>query len=44
VFWRRLPTHVVWADPDWLARGERLVHSELPAMPVEPAVFAAAAS
>jgi uncharacterized protein (DUF2235 family) len=43
-YWRRLPTHVVWADPDWLARGERLVHSELPAMPVEPAVFAAAAS
>jgi uncharacterized protein (DUF2235 family) len=43
-YWRRLPTHVVWADPDWLARGERLVRSELPAVPLEPAVFAAAAS
>jgi uncharacterized protein (DUF2235 family) len=42
-YWRRLPAHVVWADPDWLARGERLVHFE-PAAPVEPAVLAAAAS
>lgn len=24
-YWRRLPARVVWADPDWLARGERLV-------------------
>jgi uncharacterized protein (DUF2235 family) len=43
-YWRRLPAHVVWADPDWLARSERLVHTEPPAVPVEPAEFAAAAS
>jgi uncharacterized protein (DUF2235 family) len=43
-YWRRLPAHVVWADTDWLARSERLVHAEPPAAPVEPAVFAAAAS
>ena len=24
-YWRRLPSRVVWADRDWLARGERLV-------------------
>ena len=24
-YWRRLPEHVVWTDPDWGARGERLV-------------------
>jgi len=23
-YWRRMPARVVWADPDWLARGERL--------------------
>jgi hypothetical protein len=40
-YWRRLPGHVLWADTDWLARGERLVHAEPPAMPVEPAVLAA---
>jgi uncharacterized protein (DUF2235 family) len=27
-YWRRLPGHVVWADTDWLARSERLVHAE----------------
>src|SRR5258705_136169 len=43
-YWRRLPAHVVWADTDWLARSERLVHAEPPAAPVEPAVLAAAAS
>jgi hypothetical protein len=26
-YWRRLPAHVVWADIDWLARSERLVHA-----------------
>lgn len=24
-YWRRLPARVVWVDPDWLARGERLI-------------------
>jgi len=43
-YWRRLPAHVVWADTDWLARSERLVHAEPRAAPVEPAVLAAAAS
>jgi uncharacterized protein (DUF2235 family) len=27
-YWRRLPAHVVWADPDWVARGERLIETE----------------
>jgi hypothetical protein len=43
-YWRRLPAHVVWADTEWLARSERLVHAEPQAAPVEPAVLAAAAS
>jgi uncharacterized protein (DUF2235 family) len=24
-YWRRLPSRIVWADDDWIARGERLV-------------------
>ena len=43
-YWRRLPAQVVWADMDWLARSERLVHSEAPAAPAETAALAAAAS
>ena len=43
-YWRRLPAHVVWADPDWLARGERLVQAEPVAAPVEAPELAAAAS
>jgi hypothetical protein len=43
-YWRRLPAHVVWADPDWLARGERLVHTEPATVPAEAEVLAAAAS
>jgi Uncharacterized alpha/beta hydrolase domain (DUF2235) len=43
-YWRRLPAHVVWADPDWLARGERLVQAEPAAAPVEARELAAAAS
>lgn len=23
-YWRRLPAHFVWADPEWAARAERL--------------------
>jgi len=34
-YWRRLPAHVVWADTDWLARGERLVPAESPKVPAE---------
>jgi hypothetical protein len=40
-YWRRLPGHVVWADTDWLARSERLVHAEVPA---EAALLASVAS
>jgi uncharacterized protein (DUF2235 family) len=43
-YWRRLPSHVVWADTDWVARSERLVHAEPAPAPAEPAVLAAAAS
>ncbi|MDY6997639.1 MAG: DUF2235 domain-containing protein [Actinomycetota bacterium] len=24
-YWRRLPSRIVWADPDWAARAERLI-------------------
>ncbi|MFG1930056.1 phospholipase effector Tle1 domain-containing protein [Mycobacterium sp. NPDC048908] len=40
-YWRRLPAHVVWADTDWLARSERLVHT---GPTVVPQVVVAAAS
>ena len=43
-YWRRLPAHVMWADVDWLARGERLVHAEPAVTDARPAVLAAAAS
>ena len=43
-YWRRLPGHVVWADADWLARGERLVPATSQAAPAESAVLTAAAS
>ncbi|KGI66941.1 DUF2235 domain-containing protein [Mycolicibacterium rufum] len=29
-YWRRLPAHIAWADPDWVARGERLMAAPLP--------------
>jgi uncharacterized protein (DUF2235 family) len=43
-YWRRLPFHVIWADADWAARSERLVHTEASPAPAEPAVLTAAAS
>jgi hypothetical protein len=47
-YWRRLPARVMWADVEWLARGERLVHTAKPpaptAAPLEPVVLTAAAS
>jgi uncharacterized protein (DUF2235 family) len=43
-YWRRLPAHVIWADVNWLARGERLVHTEPSTAPVVAEVLAAAAS
>ena len=46
-YWRRLPGHVIWADADWAARGERLVSTPTPPVRVEvPAapVLAAMAS
>ncbi|MFS0899084.1 phospholipase effector Tle1 domain-containing protein [Mycolicibacterium litorale] len=36
-YWRRLPARVEWADAEWLARGERLVHTHAP-LPIAPAV------
>ena len=44
VYWRRLPAHVIWADTDWLARGERLVHAEPTTAQVLPELLTAAAS
>lgn len=37
-YWRRLPARVEWADTEWMARGERLVHARPPAplTPVAP--------
>ncbi|SUA04820.1 Uncharacterized conserved protein (DUF2235) [Mycolicibacterium fortuitum] len=26
-YWRRLPARIEWTDVEWLARGERLVHT-----------------
>ena len=43
-YWRRLPAHVVWADPDWLARSERLVRSVPAPAEVQPVVLTAVAS
>ena len=43
-YWRRLPAQVVWADSDWLARSERLVHSVGAPAPAEPVVLTAVAS
>jgi uncharacterized protein (DUF2235 family) len=43
-YWRRLPAHVIWADTDWVARSERLVHAGQPPAPAEPALLAAVAS
>jgi uncharacterized protein (DUF2235 family) len=43
-YWRRLPAHVFWADVDWAARSERLVHTKASAAPAQRAVLAAAAS
>ncbi|MGE2715260.1 phospholipase effector Tle1 domain-containing protein [Mycolicibacterium litorale] len=34
-YWRRLPARVQWADAEWLARGERLVHIRAP-LPITP--------
>jgi hypothetical protein len=41
-YWRRLPARVMWADPDWAARGERLVPQQRVA--VGPRQVVAAAS
>jgi uncharacterized protein (DUF2235 family) len=44
-YWRRLPAQVVWADPEWVARSERLVGvAEAPAATVEPEPLTAVAS
>jgi Uncharacterized alpha/beta hydrolase domain (DUF2235) len=42
-YWRRLPARIEWVDAEWLARGERLVHTPapLPAAPVAPRELAA---
>ncbi|MGY4653648.1 hypothetical protein ACVWWN_007444 [Mycobacterium sp. URHB0021] len=41
---RRLPAHVVWADLDWLARSERLVHTSARTAPVAAGVELAGAA
>ena len=42
-YWRRLPAQVLWADVDWLARGERLVRTAEPlSAAAEPNTLAAA--
>ncbi|MGZ6778517.1 MAG: phospholipase effector Tle1 domain-containing protein, partial [Mycobacterium sp.] len=38
-YWRRLPSHFMWSDPEWAARAERL-----PMPDTAPAVTAEAAS
>jgi uncharacterized protein (DUF2235 family) len=43
-YWGRLPRHVIWADADWAARGERLMPDARPAMRAESAALAAMAS
>jgi len=43
-YWRRLPAQVVWADDDWVARGERLWPTAASPAPFERAELAAAAS
>lgn len=40
-YWRRLPAEVVWTDPEWLARTERLVQDG-PRQPIAAATLAAA--
>ncbi|GAB5898411.1 DUF2235 domain-containing protein [Mycolicibacterium mageritense] len=42
-YWKRLPARIEWADVDWLARGERLLHRPTEAF-VEHEVLTAAAS
>jgi uncharacterized protein (DUF2235 family) len=42
-YWRRLPQRVMWADQDWLARGERLVPAAA-APVIAPTELAAVAS
>ena len=42
-YWRRLPAQVLWADVDWLARGERLVRTAEPlSATAQPDTLAAA--
>jgi uncharacterized protein (DUF2235 family) len=40
-YWRRLPGRIVWADAEWLARGERLVRIAPPAPAPVPAILPA---
>ncbi|MGV0741084.1 phospholipase effector Tle1 domain-containing protein [Mycolicibacterium sp. XJ870] len=42
-YWRRLPARIEWADPEWLARGERLMPGAVGA-PVRREVLTAVAS
>jgi uncharacterized protein (DUF2235 family) len=44
-YWRRLPSRMVWADDDWIARGERLVGiAQAPSVPAPEAELEAIAS
>lgn len=42
-YWRRLPARIEWADTEWLARGERLVHTPV-TVPVQRDILTAVAS
>ncbi|MUL81529.1 MULTISPECIES: DUF2235 domain-containing protein [unclassified Mycolicibacterium] len=42
-YWRRLPARIEWADIEWLARGERLVHTPV-TVPVQRDFLTAIAS
>jgi hypothetical protein len=43
-YWRRLPSRIVWADDDWIARGERLVVAPTPSVSVPATELEAIAS
>lgn len=42
-YWRRLPARIEWVDIEWLARGERLVHTPV-TVPVQRDILTALAS
>ncbi len=43
-YWRRLPSHVIWADANWTARAERLLPAAKTTRTIEQPALAAVAS